>query len=50
METTNYWMAGAQLLGSLALLIFGMKQMSDTLQKMAGPGLRHVLGRMTTNR
>ncbi len=41
---------GIQLLGSLALLIFGMKQMSDTLQKMAGPGLRHILGRMTTNR
>ncbi len=39
-----------QLLGSLALLMFGMKQMSDTLQKMAGPQLRHILGRMTTNR
>ena len=39
-----------QLLGSLALLIFGMKMMSETLQKMAGPQLRHVLGRMTTNR
>lgn len=39
-----------QLLGSLALLMFGMKMMSETLQKMAGPQLRHVLGRMTTNR
>ena len=39
-----------RILGSLALLMFGMKQMSDTLQKMAGPQLRHVLGRMTTNR
>ena len=39
-----------RILGSLALLIFGMKMMSDTLQKMAGPQLRHVLGRMTTNR
>jgi len=38
------------LLGSLALLVFGMKLMSETLQKMAGPQLRHVLGRMTTNR
>ena len=43
-------MVVAQLLGSLALLIFGMKQMSETLQKMAGPQLRHILGRMTTNR
>ena len=39
-----------RLLGSLALLMFGMKLMSETLQKMAGPQLRHVLGRMTTNR
>ena len=39
-----------KLLGSLALLMFGMKSMSDALQKMAGSQLRHVLGRMTTNR
>ena len=38
------------LLGSLALLIFGMKMMSEALQKMAGPQLRHILGAMTTNR
>lgn len=39
-----------RLLGSLALLIYGMKTMSDALQKMAGPSLRHVLGRVTGNR
>lgn len=39
-----------RLLGSLALLMYGMKTMSDALQKMAGPQLRHVLGAMTTNR
>ena len=39
-----------RLLGSLALLIYGMKTMSDSLQKMAGPSLRHILGRMTSNR
>lgn len=39
-----------RLLGSLALLIFGMKMMSDSLQKLAGSGLRHILGRMTSNR
>ena len=38
------------LLGSLAILIFGMKTMSEALQKMTGPKLRHVLARMTTNR
>jgi phosphate:Na+ symporter len=39
-----------KLLGSLALLMFGMKSMSEALQKMAGPQLRHILGAMTTNR
>ena len=39
-----------KLLGSIALLMYGMKVMSEALQKMAGPGLRHVLGKMTGNR
>lgn len=39
-----------KLLGSLALLMYGMKTMSEGLQKMAGSQLRHVLGAMTTNR
>ena len=39
-----------KLLGSIALLMFGMKVMSEALQKMAGPQLRHMLGAMTTNR
>ncbi|MCQ2055681.1 MAG: Na/Pi cotransporter family protein [Fibrobacter sp.] len=43
------WMV-FKVLGCLALLMFGMKSMSDALQKMAGPQLRHVLGTMTTNR
>ena len=43
-------MMALQLLGSLGLLIFGMRMMSEALQKMAGPQLRHILARMTTNR
>ena len=39
-----------RLFGSLALLIFGMKMLSEALQKMAGSGLRHALARMTANR
>ena len=51
METSqNYLFLVLKLLGSLALLMYGMKTMSDALQKMAGPQLRHVLGAMTTNR
>lgn len=38
------------LLGSVALLMYGMKVMSEGLQKMAGSKLRNVLGTMTTNR
>ena len=50
MESQNYLILIMQMLGSLALLMYGMKTMSDALQKMAGPQLRHVLGAMTTNR
>jgi len=39
-----------KILGSLALLIYGMKVMSEALQKMAGSQLRHILGTMTKNR
>ena len=39
-----------KLIGSLALLMFGMKSMSEALQKMAGSQLRNVLQAMTTNR
>ncbi len=51
METTpNYLMIALRLLGALGLLIYGMKLMSEALQKMAGPQLRHILSKMTTNR
>lgn len=46
----NYLFITIKLLGALGLLIYGMKAMSDALQKMAGPQLRHVLSRITTNR
>lgn len=46
----NYIMIALNLLGALGLLIYGMKMMSEALQKMAGPQLRHILARMTTNR
>ena len=46
----NYFMLALQLLGALGLLIYGMRMMSEALQKMAGPQLRHILAKMTTNR
>lgn len=38
------------LIGSVALLMYGMKVMSEGLQKMAGSKLRNVLATATTNR
>ena len=37
------------LLGSLGLFIFGMKIMSDGLQRTAGEKLRKMLGSITSN-
>lgn len=39
-----------QLIGSLGLFLFGMKTMSEGLQKIAGDRLRSILTAMTTNR
>ena len=50
MATSDFLIIFFKIAGSLALLIYGMKIMSEALQKMAGPQLRHVLGAMTTNR
>ncbi len=38
------------LLGALGLFLFGMKLMSDALQKVAGSRMRHILGAMTSSR
>ena len=38
------------LFGSIAMLMYGMKVMSEGLQKMAGSKLANVLSTMTTNR
>lgn len=39
-----------RLLGAMALFLYGMKTMSDGLQKLAGNKLRNVLSAMTRNR
>lgn len=43
-------LAFLKLLGCLSLLMYGMKLLSEGLQKMAGNRLRHVLDTLTTNR
>ena len=37
------------LLGGLAIFLFGMNMMSDSLQKAAGEKMRTVLGMLTRN-
>ena len=56
-KTTRGWTLGTglvmrilMLLGSLALFIYGMKVMSEGIQKAAGQRLRQILGAITKNR
>lgn len=39
-----------QLIGSLGVFLFGMKMMSEALQKVAGNKMRTILAAMTSNR
>ena len=39
-----------RLLGALGLFLFGMKLMSESLQKVAGAKMRNILSAMTSNR
>lgn len=39
-----------KLIGSLGLFLFGMKLMSEALQKVAGDKMRNILAKMTSNR
>lgn len=39
-----------RLIGSLGVFLFGMKLMSEALQKVAGARMRHILAAMTSNR
>lgn len=39
-----------KLVGGLGLFLYGMKVMSDALQKIAGDSMRNILAKMTSNR
>jgi phosphate:Na+ symporter len=56
-KTERAWVLGSglimrilMLLGALALFIYGMKVMSEGIQKAAGQRLRQILGAITKNR
>jgi phosphate:Na+ symporter len=45
------WMnMGMKLLGGLALFLFGMEQMADSLKAVAGERMKVILAKLTTNR
>ena len=45
------WMnMGMKLLGGLALFLYGMEQMADSLKAVAGERMKIILARLTTNR
>ncbi|MDD5598845.1 MAG: Na/Pi symporter, partial [Victivallaceae bacterium] len=46
----NFWAVIVNVLGGLAIFIFGMKQMSDGLQKVAGEKMKQILHFFTSNR
>lgn len=46
----DWWSMGMQLVGGLALFLFGMEQMSDALKAVAGERMRVILAKLTSNR
>lgn len=47
---SNVFFSFLTLVGSLGLFLFGMKLMSESLQKVAGDKMRNILAAMTTNK
>ena len=50
MQDVNWIKLVCQLIGGLGLFLYGMKLMSEGLQKSAGASLRRILERLTSNR
>ena len=48
--TMDWWNMSMGLLGGLALFLFGMDQMSDSLKAVAGERMKLILARLTSNR
>ncbi len=48
--TLQWWPMSMQLLGGLALFLYGMEQMASALKSVAGEGLKILLARLTGNR
>ena len=46
----NWATMGMQLFGGLAIFLFGMEQMGESLKRVAGSRMKDILGKLTTNR
>ena len=46
----DWWQMGIKLFGGLALFLFGMEQMADSLKAVAGEKMKTILAKLTTNR
>ena len=46
----DWFNMGMKLLGGLALFLFGMEQMADSLKAVAGERMKIILAKLTTNR
>jgi phosphate:Na+ symporter len=49
-QTMEWGTMGMKLFGGLALFLFGMEQMSDSLKAVAGERMKTILAKLTTNR
>ena len=49
-QVMDWWTMGMQLFGGLALFLFGMEQMADSLKAVAGERMKLILAKLTTNR
>ena len=50
MSLTDIILLIVQIIGAIGLFLFGMKYMSEAIQKVAGSGLRNTLASFTSNR
>ncbi len=49
-DEMHWWDMGMKLCGGLALFLFGMEQMSDSLKAVAGDRMKTILATLTKNR
>lgn len=49
-QEVNWWTMGMRLLGGLAIFLFGMEQMGESLKRVAGNRMKDILGKLTTSR